>query len=391
MRISSVMALLVLVSLLALPGCGESGIEQPVESYLFPTEQPDIPMPELPAEVMYSSSFNFIQEQKIGFMESIEKYHFTDCEISIKGNGISIKNCYFTNSVIYLEDSKDIVFEGNVINDLNEYEKTALIVCNSENITIKGCWFSSNYIGMGVGNSSVTVVENRFTNNNGHNALVINGGSIAEVSGNYFYGSFPHAILVLNREALPQTSVNIHHNIIEQTGEDAINFEDFRYASPSRVCDNVIRDTGWSAILVEYNSWESNITIEGNWIEGTGIDWELPLHPLNPELFLPGWGHGILVEDSSHVSVLNNRIIDAGENGIEVTNCRDITITGNGISCAGAGIGIHGYNEASLHREFSPLQPEDAGSSRVTAGNNMVFGAEVEQDIDDLSEMIPAD
>jgi parallel beta-helix repeat protein len=356
---------------------------------LYPAEPPDIPMPEIPTRVMLSSHFNFVQEQKVSFTDSIELFHFTNCEISIKGNDISIKDCHFSNSVIYVEDSENITFKGNFISSLDKYETTALVIKNSEDISVKGCWFSANYIGMGIHGSSVSVSDNRFTGNNGHNALVINGGSSVEVTGNYFNGSFPHAILVLNREKNPDTTVNIHHNIIEQSGEDAINFEDFSGSAPSYVSDNIITDTGWSAILVEYNSWDSNVTIEGNWIEGTGINWELPLHPLNPEEFLPGWGHGILVEDSSNVKILNNRIADAEENGIEITNGWDIIVTGNGISCKGAGVGVHGYNEASLYREFSPLLPEDAGYSSVIAGENIIFQAEVELDVDDLSELIP--
>ncbi|GAI40266.1 unnamed protein product, partial [marine sediment metagenome] len=57
----------------------------------------------------------------------------------------------------------------------------------------------------------------RFTDNNGHNALVIGEGSSATVKGNYFYGSFPHAVLIMNREGVPGAEVDISDNIIDQT------------------------------------------------------------------------------------------------------------------------------------------------------------------------------
>jgi len=176
--------------------------------------------------------------------------------------------------------------------------------------------------------------------------------------------------------------------LFEQTGEDAINFEDYRNASPSRVAGNIIRDTGWSAVNVEYNSWNSNITISGNWIEGTGIEWDLPVHSLQLDVFQSGWGHGILIEDSSRVTIEYNRILSAGENGIEVRNGRDIIIRGNGISCVQTGIGAYAYHSSSLSRPFSPLSPENAGGTQATASNNIIYEAGREFEVDDLSELI---
>ena len=260
-------------------------------------------------------------------------------------------------------------------------------VNESVNISVIRCGFFNNYIGMGVHTGGAEVRESRFENNKGHNALVIGEGSAVMVEGNYFYGSFPHAILIMNREESPQAKVDIIGNIIEQTGEDAINFEDYRHASESLVVGNIIRNTGWSAVIVEYNSWDSNITISDNWIEGTGITWELPVHPLQPDEFQPGWGHGILVEDSSGVDIEDNRILAVGENGIEIRNGQDVLVKGNGINCILVGIGAYGYNSASLNREFSPLLPENAGGTRATATGNIIYEAETDYEIDERSEL----
>jgi len=137
----------------------------------------------------------------------------------------------------------------------------------------------------------------------------------------------------------------------------------------------------------EYNSWQSNITIEYNWIENTGIDWKLPTHYLQPEEFQRGWGHGILVEDSNQVRVMNNRILAAAENGLEIRNSRDVTVEGNGIDCNQVGIGVHRYHEASLYRSFSPLAQENADGSQVKANNNVIYSAQRDYDVDQWSHL----
>jgi parallel beta-helix repeat protein len=243
--------------------------------------------------------------------------------------------------------------------------------------------FVGNYIGLIIHFSSIEIVDNRFEDNNGRNALVVSGGSSAIVKGNYFYGSFPHAIMIMNRGEAPEAKVIISGNIIDQTGEDAIDFEDYRNAAPSIVSNNLITNSGWAAVVVEYNSWQSNITVENNWIENTGIDWKLPTHSLQPESFGPGWGHGILVEDSNQVRIINNRILSAAENGIEIRNSQEVEITGNGIDCNQAGIGVYRYNEYSLYREFSPLSEENAGDSQVIADNNVIYSAQKDYDVDE--------
>ena len=291
------------------------------------------------------------------------------------------------NSTVSIAHRSNIVFDRVIFKELNQYEKAALNLYNCSDVTVRKSHFLRNYIGLGIHGSSATVVANRFEDNNGHNALVVGEGSSADVAGNYFYGSFPHAILVLNREGSPEAKIDISHNLFDQTGEDAIDFEDYRGAAPSSVSNNVITNTGWAAVVVEYNSWEANISIADNWIEGTGIDWKLPTHPLQPDQFQGGWVHGILVEDSSKVRIMNNRIISAAGNGIEVKNGRDVTVEGNGISCSEVAIGVHRYQEASVYRSFSPLAQENADGSRVTAGGNIIYAAQEDYDVDEGSRL----
>jgi len=355
---------------LALPGC--SPAPATTAPALFPAERPDLAVPEpltLPAPA------TLIEGRSYGVDSDISGYRFEDCEVVIAADGVEISDSEFVNCVVIVDFRRDITFEHCIFRDLSRYEETALRVNGSANVTVTACEFRDNFIGLGVQASTATITGSRFVNNNGHNALVVGEGSRATVSGNYFYGSFPHAILVLNRGGSPEAGVSITGNVIDRSAEDAINFEDYSNAAPSLVSGNVITNTGWAAVLVEYNSWRANVTIEDNWIEDTGAGWPLATHPLQPEVFQAGWGHGILIEDASQVQAINNRIVSAGEGGIAVRNGREITVEGNGIDCAGAGISALDYAGESLYREFSPLSPEDAGGSRVTARDNVIFSA----------------
>jgi hypothetical protein len=374
---------IILLSLLAF-GCNGGEISEQSESYPFPSQLPDIAVP---ADFELDIQATAIQGQKVSLNSSIENQRFQNCEVSIVGQDLKIENCEFIDCLVYISRSQGITVERVIFKDLNKYEQAALRINDSQAIVVRNSMFAGNFIGLIVHASSAEIINNRFEDNNGHNAMVVSEGSSALVKGNYFYGSYPHAVLILNRWESSGAKVIISSNIIDQTGEDAIDFEDYRNAMPSIVSNNLITNSGWAAVNVEYNSWEANITIQDNWIENTGIDWKLPTHILQPESFGPGWGHGIMVEDSSGVSILNNRILSAGENGVEIANARDIIIMDNGIDCSEAGIRLRGFNESSFHREFSPLMPENAGGSRAKAGNNTIFNAREDYEVDEVSQL----
>lgn len=357
----------------------------PPISLPFPTERPKLT---IPIKFELTAPLTILQNQKIQIDSDVENHSFQNCEVWIVSDGIEVSSSEFVNSTVSLANKSNIVFDGVIFKELNQYERAALSIYSSKDVVVRNCQFVSNYIGLGIHSSSAEVVENRFEYNNGHNALLVGEGSSVKVRGNYFYGSFPHAILVLNREDSTEAWVEITRNTIDQTGEDAIDFEDYRYAAPSEVSNNVITNTGWSALIVEYNSWEANISIENNWIEGTGIDWKLPVHPLQPDRFQPGWGHGILVEDSSKVWIMNNRVLAAGENGIEIKNSRGVVLQGNGINCAQVGIGVHCYEEESLFRRFSPLAQENADGSEVRAVDNIIYEAIRDYEVDESSQLV---
>ena len=372
-----------LLVILAAAGCA-GDVTTPSDVLPFPTERPQLVIPE---SFELDAPLVTLENQSVEIDSNISNYSFQNCQVSIAVDGLEIADSEFINSPVSVAGRSEIVFDGVIFKELNQYETAALSFYECRDVTVSHCQFVDNYIGLGLHSSSAEIAANRFEGNNGHNALVIGEGSSAEVTGNYFYGSFPHAMLIMNREESAQARVDINRNFIDQTGEDAIDFEDYRNAAPSLVSDNVIINTGWSALVVEYNSWDANITLENNWIEATGIDWELPTHPLQPDEFQNGWGHGILVEDSSAVTIINNRILTAGENGIELINSREVIIEGNGINCSQAAIGVHNYQEASLYRSFSPLAPENAGGSQATASGNIIYEAQKDYDVDAESRL----
>jgi hypothetical protein len=376
--------IIAVILLLLAAACAGNETAIPTEVPPFPVERPDLVIPD---KFQLTGPLTIVQDQKFEIDGNIMNRSFRNCEVWVVDDDLEIVDSEFVNSPVYVAQKSNIVFDGVIFEELNQYEKAALNVYECRDVVISGCQFFNNYIGLGVHSSTAKIEANRFEGNNGHNALLIGEGSVAEVVGNYFYGNFPHAMLVLNREGSPEARVDITRNYIDQTGEDAIDFEDYRNAAPSRVLDNVITNTGWSALVVEYNSWGANITLEHNWIEGTGIDWQLPTHPLQPDKFQPGWAHGILIEDSSSVQVKNNRILLAAENGIEIINSRGVIVMGNGINCSQTGIGVHRYNESSLYRGFSPLAQHDANGSQVIAIGNIIYEAQKDFDVDEQSEL----
>jgi hypothetical protein len=383
-NISRLISVVILLSLL-LAACASDETPCASETLPFHTERPDIAIPD---KFELTEPLTVLQNQKVEINSDIINHSFQNCEVWIVGDDLEIVNSEFVNCPVSIAQRSNIVFDRVIFKELNQYEKVTLNIYNCHEVIIRNCQFINNYIGLGIHSSTVEIEANRFEGNNGHNALLIGEGSSAEVVGNYFYGSFPHAMLILNREDSPEARVDIHHNFIDQTGEDAIDFEDYRNATPSSVYDNVITNTGWSAIIVEYNSWDANITLERNWIEGTGINWELATHPLQPDQFQHGWAHGILIEDASGLRVINNRILSVAENGIEVINSRDVIIEGNGINCSQTGIGAHQYQESSLYRSFSPLAQDNANGSQATASGNIIYEAQKDYDIDEQSQLV---
>ena len=372
----------ILVLSLVVTGCSDTA---PPISPAFPEDKPEL---DTPATFTLDSAAEVFQDEKVNIDSDIMDAIFENCEVWITRDDVTVARTEFRNSQVFVAERQNVSFNKVIFRDLNQYEKSALSIYDSRGVSVRNCQFLNNYIGLGIHSSQAEVFESRFEKNNGHNALVIGEGSSVAVRGNYFYASFPHVILIMNREDYPEAWVEISDNLISQTGEDAIDFEDYRGASPSMVSNNVITDTGWSAIIVEYNSWEADITIERNWIENTGIEWKFPTHRLQPDSFQFGWGHGILVEDSSSVSISENRIVSAAENGIEVKNSQDITIEGNRISCSQTGIGVHQYEEYSLHRSHSPVMQKNAGGSQVSAVNNVIDRASKDYDVDRMSELV---
>ncbi|MCK4783717.1 MAG: hypothetical protein KAV87_08210, partial [Desulfobacteraceae bacterium] len=213
-----------LLILLILVNCISCNTSEPVTPVTFPETRLDL---DIPMQFELQNLTTTLTGQKVEINQSIQNYEFNNCEVSLNGDGIEISNCLFENSLVFAAKINNAVFDRVIFQNFNQYERTALSINNSQAIVVRNSMFVGNYVGLGIHSSSIEIVDNRFVGNNGHNALVIGEGSSAVVKGNYFYGSFPHAILIMNREEAPEAKVIISGNIIDQTGEDAIDFEDY--------------------------------------------------------------------------------------------------------------------------------------------------------------------
>jgi hypothetical protein len=227
-KLFSLIPIIVLI-LLLLMACAGNEIPATSETPPFPIERPNLIIPD---KFELTEPLTVIQDQKVEIDSNIINHSYQNCEVWIASDNLEIVNSEFVNSPINIAYNNDIVYDGVIFKELNQYEKSALSVYECHDVIIRNCQFINNYIGLGVHSSTAKIEANRFEGNNGHNALLIGEGSSAEVVGNYFYGSFPHAMLILNREGSTETWVDIHQNLIDQTGQDAIYFEDYRNAAP---------------------------------------------------------------------------------------------------------------------------------------------------------------
>jgi len=292
------------------------------------------------------------------------------CDLLVRDAGIRISGCEFVDSRLLVEGTTDLVIEDCIFRDRYRREEAVINLYRAIRPTVRDCLIENNYIGIGAHESTDVSIERcTFRDNDGHNAITIDLGSTGAIRGCFFRNSFPHAILV--GSGTPQGCIAIENNRIEYSVEDAINFENFSSSEPSLVRGNIVLNTAWAGLNVEYRSWDANLTIESNYIAASGTDLDaFPQHPHQPEPYTEGWKHGILLEDCSGVTVRGNTIVDCEETGIKLVNARDIALESNHVVGCNIGIALQTYNESSLSRPIFPLPETEAGSSSATAQGN---------------------
>lgn len=342
----------------------------------------------LPGPVFILEPASSHLELRIEVLSDVVGQRFENCTLMVNGKtGIRISGCELVDSRIEVIGSRDIEISGNRIRDYYVHEEAAIKVYEVDGLLVDHNEVVNNSIGLSIGGGSgIEIRNNIFEANDQHNAISGLNCHGAEIHHNIFRFNFPHALLIMNREADPEVQVTVHDNLFDRNVEDAVNFEDFTGSQHvSMVYGNRINGTGWAGINIEYNSWGANIVIGGNYIDGNGLlnqgvlDEEgrptkiYPAHSHQPEPYFPGWGHGVKLEDCSGVTVKGNTIVGNAGNGIDVMNARDIALEGNTVSGNLIGISIAGYHEGSLTREFSPLLPEDAGHSQVTWKDDSIY------------------
>ena len=73
-------------------------------------------------------------------------------------------------------------------------------------------------------------------------------------------------------------------------------------------------------------------------------------------------------------SIEENVAVNNSGSGLDVKNAQSILLESNIIAQNTVGVSLAKFQESSLEREFSPLAPQNAGYSEVTATSNSVFG-----------------
>jgi len=354
----------------------------PATAFIETLEPPAWAAPAVPS--IAPSSELRCREGEIPLLESdLVDTRVIGCDLLVRDPGIRIAACEFVDSRLLVEGAADLVIENCVFRDRYRTEEAAINFYRAIRPVVRGCLIERNFIGVGAHESVDVHIERcTFLGNDGHNAITIDLGSTGEVRDCFFANSFPHAILV--GSGTPRGRILIEHNWIEYTVEDAINFENFSSSEPSLVRDNIILNTGWAGINVEYLSWQANLTIDGNFIEASGTDLDLfPRHPDQPEPYAEGWKHGILLEDCSGVTVCGNTITACEGTGIELVNARDVALEFNLVTACNLGIALRSHNEASLVRPMFPLPESEAGISSASAeGNTLEQNVEGDWQID---------
>jgi parallel beta-helix repeat protein len=364
------LAVVLLVAWLIVCSCGAEGRVEGDD-----LQVPEAPSFDEPAEVYLADTLEeMCAGDAVVLGVDTEGARFTGCQVRVAASGISIRGCEFVGAPVLIESVSSVLFADNVVRDYRVYEEPAVVVGNCSGVTVRHNHVHDNAVGIGVGESQAVVVENNlFELNYQHNALALYKSS-AQVSGNVFRYNYPHGILVHYVPESGGTSVSITGNLFEMNVEDAVNFEDWTGARDvSRVAGNVIYRTNWAGINVEYNSWNANILVEGNYVSESGYPkGHFPQSLPHVEEWSDGWQHGIKLEDSSVVTVTGNVLVHNAGSGIDVGNCRDVTLAGNTIVANGVGVRIGGPTEGAFTRDVSPLLEGNAGPSVVACVDNDV-------------------
>lgn len=327
--------------------------------------------------------------EDISVTRSLFTTKFIDCILRVSGfDNLIIEKCQLVDSRIHIVECANITFTNNLVVDYYVDEDPAILIQDVDGLNFSSNLVYNNSIGMVVsGGSDIDIGFNVFEACDQHNAIMGLNSHGARIHNNVFRYNFPHALMIMNREEDPDVQLEIYENLFDRNIEDAINFEDFRGASePTLVCNNIINGTGQAGINVEYNSWKANIVIKENYVMGNGrLTCDLldengrplsiyPSHGHQPEPYCEGWKHGIKLEDCSGVSLEGNIIAGNSGCGVECTNAREIYLKENIITGNENGVSLRRYDEGAFHREFSPLEPSNAGASTIFRLNNTIEG-----------------
>lgn len=327
-------------------------------------------------------------DQTLQITEDVRGARFENCTLEVQeADGLVIAGNVLVNSRIVVRNSSDVTIADNVIQDYYDVPDAVIRAYDSPRFTVEHNYVADNTGGMYmVGCPGTVIRRNIFERNDQKSGIILFAPAGVTVEGNLFRHNKPNAIYILSPDGNPGVQFDIRDNLITANVGDAIKVQTFRSSRTSHIRRNHITLSGWAGINIEWNSWNANIVIEGNYIDHSGmltadiLDEEgraIAIYP-NREDGLPyrpaGWGHGIRLEDCSGIVLRDNVIVNNRGNGVDVRNGRGITMEGDFISRNEIGLRLGRFHESALTRQQSPLSPENAGDSRVALARPTLVG-----------------
>lgn len=331
-----------------------------------------VPLPQPTAEY---------KDQTLQITEDVRGARFENCTLEVQdARGLVISGNLLVNSRIVVKNSADVTIADNVIRDYYNTPDAVIRAYDSPRFLVQHNFIADNTGGIYmVGCPGAVIRQNIFEGNDQKSGVILYAPDGAKVQGNLFRYNYPNAVYILNPDGAAHAQFDILDNTMTANVGDAIKIQTYSSSRTSRIQGNRITLSGWAGINIEWNSWDANIVIEGNYIDHSGmltvdiLDEEgrptsiYPAHEHQTAPYGPaGWREGVRLEDCSGIVLRDNVIVNNGGNGVDIRNGRGIVIDGGLISRNAIGLRLGRFRESSLTRPMSPLAPEDAGDSRVS-------------------------
>ncbi|MEA2053672.1 MAG: NosD domain-containing protein [Candidatus Thermoplasmatota archaeon] len=315
---------------------------------------------------VYSGTYyeNVVVDKRINLMgedrdTTIIDGDYNDNCIFISANNVCINRFMIRNSTngIYAKSSSNIIISANIIENCFQTRRSGIRIVSSS-AAIYNNIIRNNYRGIFIqSNSNATCYNNTVVYNRGDwpgdtetgNGIYVEN-SVAKIYDNNISYNRPHATLIKYK-----SPVEIYNNIMDSNYEDAVDYE--HCTNGGVVHNNTITNSPATGILVEYDSWNSYITLRDNFISNCGTD--------------SGWGSGIALQDCTEVFVINNTVTNCREAGVDLWRVFDIAVTNNELTNNAQGIYLRNSNNSTVTGNIA--YSNDIYGIQIDVSNNNIL------------------